>query len=268
MADHATIAATLMHARDRAARTALPTSQGEFTLDDAYAVAALTTGQRLARGERRCGWKIGFTNRGIWPRYGVFAPIWGPVWDSTLELLDGEHAELPLAGLVQARLEPEIVFGFASAPAPDADEAALVDCLAWVAHGVEVVHTHFDDWRFAAPDTVADFGLHGALRVGPRHPVAGWRTLGQDLAALSLELWRDGDLVEQGAGSAVLGGPLQALQAWLAAMRTQTPQWTVQPGDVVTTGTLTDAWPLQAGQRWQTRLSDERLPGLTLDVVA
>lgn len=268
MADHAAIAARLMDARDRAVLTPLPTAEGVFTLDDAYAVATLTTAQLEARGERRCGWKIGFTNRGIWPRYGVFAPIWGPVWDSTLSLLDGDHAQLSLAGLVQPRLEPEIVFGFSRTPEPGADEAALIDCLAWVAHGVEVVHTHFDDWRFKAPDTVADFGLHAALRVGPRRSVADWPTLGADLAALQLELWCGDRLVEQGAGSAVLGSPLLALQSWLAAMHTTTPNWQVRPGDVVTTGTLTDAWPLQAGQRWQTRLSDDRLPGLSLEILA
>ncbi|NBO20261.1 MAG: hydratase, partial [Proteobacteria bacterium] len=39
---------------------------------------------RLARGERGRGFKLGFTNRSIWPIYGVYAPIWGTVYDSTL----------------------------------------------------------------------------------------------------------------------------------------------------------------------------------------
>jgi 2-keto-4-pentenoate hydratase len=40
----------------------------------------------------------------------------------------------------------------------------------------------------------------------------------------------------------------------------------VEPGHVVTTGTLTDAWPLRPGQRWQTRLSPSGLSGLTLTI--
>jgi 2-oxo-3-hexenedioate decarboxylase len=40
----------------------------------------------------------------------------------------------------------------------------------------------------------------------------------------------------------------------------------VQAGDVVTTGTITDAWPLAPGQRWNTRLSDARLSPLSLQV--
>lgn len=262
-------AARLMHARDGALRMPLLTEgEPEFTLAKAYSVADETRALRIARGERPAGYKIGFTNRGIWSKYNVQAPIWAPVWDSTLALLDGAQAEVSLLGMVQPRLEPEIVFGFASTPKPGATEAELTRCLAWVAHGVEIVHTHFDDWRFAAPDTVADFGLHGRLLVGPRVDVSEFAALGAELAALQLELHEGRSRVDSGQGSAVLDGPLNALRVWVDAMASQTPQWPINAGDVVTTGTLTDAWPLRAGQRWTTRLSDARLCGLALEVVA
>ena len=72
-------------------------------------------------------------------------------------------------------------------------------------------------------------------------------------------------------GSVVLDGPLHALRHWLAEMAVHTPDWRVEPGHVVTTGTLTDAWPLQPGQVWRTGLEvpgvDGRgLRGLTLRV--
>lgn len=266
MTDRAALVDTLIAARERAALLPLPSSQGEVSLNDAYAVGELIRQRRIAAGERPCGYKIGFTNRSIWPKYGVYAPIWAPVWDSTVRLLDGPTAQLSLAGLVQPRLEPEIVFGFAHAPRAGGSDAELMACLAWVAHGVEVVHTHFADWRFTAPDCVADFGLHGALLIGPRHTLDRTADLSDELAALELVLARDEEVVERGRGSVVLGSPIQALQLWLQAMAAQTPQWTVQPGDVVTTGTLTDAWPLAAGEFWQTTLSDPRLAGLSLTV--
>ena len=238
-----------------------------LTLDGAFAVADDVRRRRVARGERVRGWKIGFTNRAIWDRYGVHAPIWGPVWDTTLRLLDGTAATLPLAGLVQPRLEHEIVFGFARAPEPGMDEVTLAACLDWVAHGVEVVHTHCEGWRFTAADTVADGALHGRLLVGPRVPVAAWPRLGADLAATTMTLACDGREVDAGVGANVLDGPLAALRLWIDAMGERTPTWRVEPGHVVTTGTLTDAWPLAAGQRWTTRPGDAHLAGLTLDVV-
>jgi 2-oxo-3-hexenedioate decarboxylase len=261
------LAAALLGAYDGATRLPLPTAGApDFDLADAYAVADAIRARRIARGEIPRGYKIGFTNRGIWDRYGVHAPIWGPVWDSTLRLLEGADATLSLAGLVQPRLEPEVVFGFARAPRAGMTETELAGCLEWVAHGFEVVHTHFDDWRFRAPDTVADFALHGRLLVGPHVPVARFDALGEDLAQLRIELLQERKSVERGQGSVVLDGPLTALRLWVDAMLAQPQGWPIRPGDVVTTGTLTDAWPLERGQRWETRLSDPRLPGLRLTV--
>jgi 2-oxo-3-hexenedioate decarboxylase len=258
----------LLEAWDRNLLTGLPSVQG-LSATEAAAVGARLCDLRLARGERALGWKIGFTNRSIWARYGVDRPMWAPVYDSTLRLLDGTEARLSLAGLSQPRIEPEIAFGFAAAPRAGLSLEGLRACLAWVAPAFEIVHTHFDGWRFTAPDCAADFGLHGRLLVGPRVPVAGWGAgLADELAALAVELACDGVVKDRGVGRVVLDGPLHALKMLIDAMPAATPAWHVAAGDVVTTGTITDAWPLLPGQRWQTRLSDPRLAGLALEVLA
>lgn len=265
--DGAALAGELLAAWDGARLSSLPSEQpGGLSMADAFGVADRLRVARIARGERPLGYKIGFTNRSIWPRYNVFEPIWAPVWSSTLQLLAGEAASVSLTGLVQPRLEPEIVFGFAATPRAGMDEKELAACLAWVAHGFEIVHTHFAGWRFTAPDTVADFSLHGRLLVGPRVPVSSFERLGEELATLSLRLCCDGRDVDQGSGCNVLDGPLTALRLWVDAMAQRTPHWPIVAGNVVTTGTLTDAWPLSAGQLWQTVVSDARLAGLSLTV--
>jgi len=259
------LAQTLLRAWDRNECVPLPSAApGGIDTATAYAVGERLRELRLARGEQPLGWKIGFTNRGIWARYGVYQPMWAPVWGSTTELLDGKVCTLALAGLNQPRLEPEIVFGLAHAPRAGMSLEQLRGCVQWVAHGFEVVHTHYEGWRFTAPDTAADFALHGRLRVGPRVPVTDWPTLATDLAALEVELSCDGVVKERGRGAIVLDGPLHALRAMVEAMAVTTPHWSIAAGDVVTTGTITDAWPLAPGQRWQTKLSDQRLSGLTL----
>ena len=262
------IADELLAALDGAHCVPLPSSRPEgLTFPEAFSVGAELRRMRMQRGERPIGWKIGFTNRSIWPRYGVFGQIWGPVWDSTTVLLAGAETELSLAGLSQPRLEPEVVFGFARTPRAGMSIAELQGCLAWVAHGFEVVQTHFDAWRFTAADCLADFALHGRLRVGTRVPVQDWDTLAQDLAALRVQLFCDGVLKDEGIGRVVLDGPLHALRTWVDAMTEQSPQWQVQAGEFVTTGTITDAWPMSAGQRWHTTLSEPRLTPLTLRLV-
>lgn len=252
----------------------LPTFTGadpSFDLAQAFAVADEIRRLRLGRGEVPLGYKIGFTNRGIWARYGVFAPIWGPVWDTTVERVDSAETTVSLAPFVEPRLEPEIMFGFARAPAAGMSLAELAGCIEWIAHGFEIVHTRFAGWRFAAADTVADFALHGRLFVGPRVPIDRFTDAGDvaaQLAALRVTLSCDGREVEEGSADIVLDGPLHALRLWVDAMAARPERWPIAAGDIVTTGTITDAAPLVPGHRWQTRLSDPRFAGMTLHTTA
>jgi 2-oxo-3-hexenedioate decarboxylase len=262
------MSAMLLAVHDAGALCALPSAlDPSFTMAAAFAAADELRSARVARGEVPLGYKIGFTNRSIWQRYGVHAPIWGPVWDSTVRELEGTTAQVSLAGLCQPRLEPEVVFGFAHTPHPGMSLDELQGCLAWAAHGFEIVHTHFDGWRFTAADTVADFALHGRLFVGPHVATADWPDMAQDLAKMQVQLQRDGQLQDSGQGAVVLDGPLNALRLWVDAMALHTATWRIEPGDVVTTGTITDAWPLSAGESWTTTLTENRLHGLTLNTL-
>jgi 2-keto-4-pentenoate hydratase len=226
---------------------------------------ALTVRQlRIARGERPRGYKVGFTNRNIWPRYQVFAPVWGPVWDSTVVLCEGEGV-VSLASISQPRLEPEAVFGLAATPPANASLDDLFACVEWVAPGFEVVQSHMPGWVFTAPDTVADGGLHARLLVGQRVPVAqvaaSAQAFDERLADTRVGLQHGDKTVETGVGANVLDGPLHALLHFLQALREYPGATDLQPGDVVTTGTWTDAWPVEPGQQWTARF-DEPLPSL------
>lgn len=219
----------------------------------AYERALAVRQLRIARGEKPLGYKVGFTNRNIWVRYRVFAPIWGPVWDTTVTFCEGEGTA-HLAGICQPRLEPEAVFGMAATPPADASLEDLFRCVAWVAPGFEIVQSHMPGWVFTAADTVADCGLHARLLVGAKVPAA---QAGRDavefdrrLAQASVALKQGDRVVETGVGANVLDGPLHALHHFLRALRDTPGATDLQPGDVVTTGTWTDAWPVAAGQQW------------------
>lgn len=233
-------------------------------LPTAYERALSVRQLRIARGERPRGFKVGFTNRTIWPRYQVFAPIWGTVYDSTVAVCEGV-GDVSLAGTCQPRLEPECVFGMRATPPAQATFDELFACVDWVAPGFEVVHTHLPDWKFTAPDTVADAGLHWRLLVGPRVPardVAGDAQLfAQRLAQARVELRQEGHPVDRGAGANVLDSPLHALRFFLRALRDCPGAPDLQSGDVVTTGTWTDAWPVAPGETWSAEF-DAVLPRL------
>jgi 2-oxo-3-hexenedioate decarboxylase len=86
------------------------------------------------------------------------------------------------------------------------------------------------------------------------------------LAGMTLALMQAGQSVEKGAASNVLDSPLMALLHFMKTLRNCPGAPDVQPGDVITTGTWTDAWPLVAGQVWQSQYALP-LTGLTLKVV-
>ena len=219
---------------------------------------------REARGEQPRGYKVGFTNRAIWPLYQVFAPIWGTVWDSTLVHCDG-YGELSLAHTCQPRIEPEVVFGLRAEPPPACDLEQLFGSIDWMAPGFEIVQSHLPDWKFTAPDTVADSGLHARLLVGRRTPVReaadSGAMLERKLAAAAVTLTRDGEAIDQGRGANVLDGPLHALLHFVRELRACPGAPALRAGDVVTTGTWTNAFAVAPGETWTARF-DAPLPPL------
>jgi 2-keto-4-pentenoate hydratase len=232
-------------------------------VNEAYERALSVRQLRINRGEQPRGYKIGFTNRTIWPRYGVYAPIWGTVWDTTLSFCEGEGT-LDLAGTAQPRLEPECVFGLRATPPARATLDDLRGCIDWVAPGFEIVQSHMPDWKFSAADTVADSGLHARLLVGTRIAAdtlpADAASFDGQLAAARITLRRGEEKIDEGRGANVLDGPLHALLHFLQALRDCPGATDLQPGDVVTTGTWTDAFAVHAGESWRAEFEGALAP--------
>jgi 2-oxo-3-hexenedioate decarboxylase len=235
-----------------------------FDADAAYLVSAEILRRRRARGERPIGRKVGFTNRTIWPEYGVSTPMWAHVYDRTVTFLDEPTGSLAIGHLAQPRIEPEIVLHFKDAPHVTDDEEALLSNIDWIAHGYEIVQSHFPDWRFRSADTIAAFGLHGALVVGPRQPIEGLADVVHKLRTFTITLARNGAVLAQGGGGNVLDSPL-LVAAHLLKLLERQPQFApLEAGELVTTGTLVSPPLIRAGETWTTRLSGIELPGLNL----
>jgi 2-oxo-3-hexenedioate decarboxylase len=233
-----------------------------LSVESAYGIMPLVRQMYEAGGARAIGRKIGFTNRTIWAQYGVYAPIWGHVFDSTVHDLATVET-LPLASLSEPRIEPEIVFGLAAAPLAQMDEVALSSCIAWVALGFEIVQSIYPGWKFSAADTIAANGVHGALMIGPRHPfaprAAEWQ---KTLSAFEIDLNCDGRPVDRGHAENVLGGPLSALRHLVGLLATDPLNPPLAAGEIVSTGTLTKAMPISPGEAWTTAPS-----GIALDAI-
>jgi 2-keto-4-pentenoate hydratase len=221
-----------------------------LTIDDAYRVTPRVRKIYQARGSKVVGRKIGFTNRTIWDQYGVYQPIWGYVFDETAKHL-AETETLALQPFSEPRIEPEIIFGLGSTPSAEMDELALSSCIAWVALGFEIVQSIFPGWKFTAADTVAANGVHGALLIGPSQPFAPraseWL---RTLSGFEIDLHCNGQLIDRGHAGNVLDGPLSALRHLVGLLAADPINPLLAAGEIISTGTLTKAMPVAAGEVW------------------
>jgi 2-oxo-3-hexenedioate decarboxylase len=235
-----------------------------MTLAQAYRVTPLLRAAFEARGERITGRKIGFTNRQMWKAYGVDSPVWGYATSRTTHQL----ADLPvmaLNDLSEPRIEPEIMFGLGAAPSPAMSDDALLDCVEWIALGYEIVQSIFPDWKFAAADTVAANGVHGALLIGTQHAVAPRKTEWQrELSTFEVELHCDGKPVQRGGGALVLDSPLRALRHLVELLANDPHNPQLSAGEVISTGTLTLPMPVKPGERWTAKAAGIPLEEITI----
>jgi 2-keto-4-pentenoate hydratase len=244
--DHAAAARSLRSAR-RAGRTLdVPLSRSPgLSLADAYRIQDQMTALRLADGERLAGWKLGYTSAVMRAQMGIEAPNFGPLTDA---MLLGSPTVLP-AGALQPRVEPEIGLRLARPlRAPCSADDVLAACDAALAC-LEIVDSVWAGYRFTLEDNTADGSSAAWVAVGPPLPVS-------DLAVLPVELSVDGEVVERGTGAAASGHPALGV-VWLAEQLARRGQ-ALEPGDLVITGGLTSAHPLEPGHSISASFGDGR----------
>jgi 2-keto-4-pentenoate hydratase len=250
-----------------------PLSAAEnLSMEDAYDIARCMLNIRIAQGEVPIGRKIGFSNRKMWPLYGTTGPltepIWAPLFNTTVEYAEDNFARHTLAKAQQPRIEPELVFKLSRTPEPDITLEGLADCLEWMAHGFEIVVSPFPDWKFEPSDAIAAFGLHRKLIIGEPRMLSAQtrRNLPEVLASASISLSRTSNgssaLCAAGFGADVLDSPLHALWHLHRQLQNQPAFEPLQAGELITTGSWTDAQPIKAGEIWSSAFSQISLQGL------
>ena len=257
------LADDLINAKQNAILLEPPSFQGDFDLSAAYDIADELMRRRTApndrgQGHEVIGRKIGLTNTSVWDKLGLNAPVWGYMYSDTVHYAQDNEIRLSLDGMAAPKLEPELVFRWRGG------ETNLLDNIEWLALGYEIVDCHYPDWRFKPADAVADFGLHAALIVGQPFVVTQERKEGLEnaLKEVRVTLYKNDREVAQGSGADVMGSPLNALEGLVGLLKERSDS--LQPGDIVTTGTLTTPMPVQAGESYTAVMEGVRLEGLKL----
>ena len=130
----------------------------------------------------------------------------------------------------------------------------------------EIVDSHYANWRFVGADSVIDFGHHAPLIVG--EPLALDAAEAERIAAAlhdcRVSLLKDGVQEVVGVGANALSHPALALAHLAAVIASQPGAAPLAAGEIITTGTLTLALPIEAGATWRTETDGLDLPDLTV----
>ncbi len=195
--------------RNRTTLPPLTETEAAIAIDDAYQISKLFLDKRIARdGEKVVGKKIGVTSKPVQDMLGVFEPDFGFLTDA-MWVTDGK---VQMNELIAPRAEAEIGFrlksGLKGPGVTPEDVLAATDC---VMACFEIVDSRIRDWQIKIEDTVADNASCGVFVLGADEIDPN----SVDLAALKVEVFKNGDKLSEGVGAAVQGSPLASV-AWLA----------------------------------------------------
>lgn len=209
----------------------------DLSVEDAYAIQALSVARRLSRGERRIGVKMGLTSRAKMVQVGVDEVAWGRLTDA---MLLEEGGALPLSAFVHPRLEPEIVFLLKKRLSGNVSTLEAMAAVEAIAPAMEVIDSRYENFKFVLPDVVADNTSSAGLVIG------AWRSPEIDFSNLGMVLSVNGRPKEIGSSAAILGHPVRSL---VAAAR-MTAQWgeALEPGYIVMAGAATAAHAASVGE--------------------
>ena len=240
-----------------------------FDLGSAYAVEAALTERRRAGGHVTVGRKVGFANKALWRALKLETLVWASMYDDTVHDARDLVAGLSIGRMSAPKIEPEIVLRLARPVSFCLDAAGVLAHVEWIALGFEIIDCVYADWKFQPPDFVAAFGLHAALVVGEPLMVTDDNIVGlvEQLPQFTVQLAKNGQVVAVGSGKNSLRSPALCLGELAAAIAQQAGAEPLRPGEIISSGTLTESQSIAAGETWTAAVDGLALPPLALRLV-
>ena len=205
-----TVAGELFRAeRERRVLGPLTEAHKEIDIESAYAIQLALVELKKADGVKVVGKKIGLTSKAMQRMLNVDQPDYGHIFD-TMILDDGTKA--PMKELIQPKVEPEIAFVLdRELKGPGVTGVQVLAATRFVLPAIEIIDSRIEGWKIKLCDTIADNASSARVVLGGPP-----RQVGQvDLRLVGMVMEKNGEVVQTGAGAAVLGHPANAV-AWLA----------------------------------------------------
>lgn len=250
--DKATIEKLAKHCEDAELNaqeiTKITDDYPEMTYEDAYDIQWTARAAKEARGTKIVGMKMGLTSQAKMKQMGVPNPCYGYLADY---FAYGDGAEIPIDELIHPKVEAEIAFILKDdLNGPGCHIGDVLAATDFVMPAVEIIDSRYKDFKFDLKSVIADNSSSSRYVSGGR----ARKVKDLDLKTLGVVMEINGDVVQLGAGAAVLGHPATAI-AMLANMMGERGE-TLKAGSYILSGAITAAMSVKKGDNVTVKFQD------------
>lgn len=212
----------------------------EADVADAYSVGLAVRDIKLANGRTVKGHKIGLTSKAMRDLTGATEPDYGFIFDNWFTL---EGSVVQRSAMNRPLVEVELAFIMGQElKGPSINAADVIRATDFILPALEIVDSRYKGrGNNLLVDSISDAATCGFVVLGG-NPV---KLTDVDVRRLSASLSINGQIQESGTASAVMGNPINAV-VWLAN-KLHEFDVSMQPGDVILSGSFVKAIPFSAG---------------------
>ena len=220
----------------------------EMTYEDAYDIQWTARRAKEARGHKIVGMKMGLTSQAKMKQMGVDNPCYGYLADY---FAYGDGADIKIDELIHPKVEAEIAFVLKDdLQGPGCHIGDVLAATDFVMPAVEIIDSRYKDFKFDLKSVIADNSSSSRYVTGGR--MREIKDL--DLKTLGVVMEINGEVVQLGAGAAVLGHPATAI-AMLANMLAERGE-ILKAGSYILSGAITAAMSVKKGDNVTVKFQD------------
>ena len=224
---------------EKKAVTKITDEHPDMDWEDAYAIQYAIRQRKLDRGTKLAGLKMGLTSYAKMKQMGVETPVYGFLTDYGC-YADG--AEIETSNFIHPRVEGEVAVMTKSVlKGPDCDIEKAMAAIDFVMPAIEIIDSRYENFRFDLKSVIADNTSAAGFVTGSNMK----KVEELDLPTLGVVLEKNGEIVELGAGAAVLGNPAASV-AMFANMLAERGE-EIPAGTFIMTGGITAAVAVEKG---------------------
>ena len=224
------IANILDNAAQKAEATNQLAAKEGYSLNEAYQIQKLAINNRIDRGEKIVGYKLGFTSKAKMEQMGVHDMIWGRL-TNTMEIKINEATNLDK--YIHPRVEPEIAFLVKKDIDKQITEKEIPEYYEALAPALEIIDSRYKNFKFSLEDVVAD----NCSSIG--FVVGDWLPIDTNVSDLNIELSFNNSVKQTGNTNAILGNPMASAVAMTRLALEN--NITLKKGQVILAGAATAA---------------------------